>query len=224
MAEFDALEAAFCNHPNPTKICPFCLHCACQAPEAYRKKFWEDGPAKLKEEKWLLENRASLRLGELLVKAGKLTRGQLSEVIEKQRLTRKKFGEVLVMMDFLSPEEVSLYLMDQKGIDEIDLKETKVDFLLMDQVGRELCLKYKMVPFETIRIRGFDVLRLAVSTHHRLTEIKEEESLRRYTVIPYLSRPGDIEDILSRLQERENGKSILVLEDGPEEGGDRGGS
>ena len=63
MAEFNALDAPFCSHNDPTKICPFCLHCSCEAPDEYQRKFWDDGPRQLKEEKWMLENRSSLRLG-----------------------------------------------------------------------------------------------------------------------------------------------------------------
>jgi hypothetical protein len=213
MAEFNAFEAPFCNHTDPTKICPFCLHCSCEAPEEYQRKFWEDGPRQLKEEKWMLENRSSLRLGELLIKAGKLTRGQLMEVIEKQRETKRKFGEVIVMMNLLTPEELELYLMDQKWIDEIDLKEIKADFPLIDKVGRETCARLRMIPFEIIQMNDQEILRVAVESQRQVAELKKDEDLRHYKIIPYIAKGQDIDEILIQLSKREDTSNMLILEE-----------
>ena len=39
LGEFDALGAVWCSHDpkNPTKLCPFCLHCFCPADDAYKR-------------------------------------------------------------------------------------------------------------------------------------------------------------------------------------------
>ena len=44
MTEFDAATAADCSHSTPTKICPFCLKCFCNASEDYKKKYREELP------------------------------------------------------------------------------------------------------------------------------------------------------------------------------------
>ena len=42
LGEFDALGAVWCSDDpkNPTKLCPFCFRCFCQASEKYKQEFW----------------------------------------------------------------------------------------------------------------------------------------------------------------------------------------
>ncbi len=50
---------------------------------------------------------APLRLGELLVSTGQITREQLEEALKKQRLSKKKIGQVLVESGYVKPEQIS---------------------------------------------------------------------------------------------------------------------
>ena len=52
-AEFDAREAGWCSclHKERTLVCPHCLNCFCQAPFAYKKKFWAEAPQSLWDRK-----------------------------------------------------------------------------------------------------------------------------------------------------------------------------
>lgn len=151
-AEFNALDAPFCNHTELTKICPFCLRCSCDAPEDYQKKFWENSPKELLEEKLIVENKSSFKLGEILIRAGKITKLQLKEAIEKQRILKKRLGEVIVMMDLLTPDELDLYLVDQKIIEEIDLKQKRIDHKLIEKIGVDFCVLFKVIPLEEVYV------------------------------------------------------------------------
>lgn len=46
LGEFDALGAVWCSDDpkNPTKLCPFCLHCFCDASAEYKQQFWRHAP------------------------------------------------------------------------------------------------------------------------------------------------------------------------------------
>ncbi|MBV9495220.1 MAG: response regulator [Acidobacteria bacterium] len=48
-AEFDAFESGWCSclHKERTLTCPHCLSCFCQAPSAYKQKFWVGAPPEL---------------------------------------------------------------------------------------------------------------------------------------------------------------------------------
>src|SRR6185295_18736623 len=52
LGEFDALHAVWCSDDpkSPTKLCPFCFRCFCEATDAYKQEFWRKAPARLKEE------------------------------------------------------------------------------------------------------------------------------------------------------------------------------
>lgn len=50
---------------------------------------------------------ARLRLGELLVSAGYITRGQLADALDRQRHTHKKLGDVLIDAGYVQPQQVA---------------------------------------------------------------------------------------------------------------------
>ncbi len=55
-----------------------------------------------------------LWLDELLVASGQITRGQLNDVLESQKLSEKKTEELLVKAGYLKPEQVSHVLRIQQ--------------------------------------------------------------------------------------------------------------
>jgi len=124
-AEFDASSASDCSHANPTKTCPFCLKCFCDASKDYKKKYVRNCPKELLAEYTGAKDSSYLKIGEILVKAGKISIEQLDTVLDKQRIVNKKLGEVLIMMSLLTPDELQLYLLNQKNVETIDLKNIK---------------------------------------------------------------------------------------------------
>ena len=124
-AEFDASSASDCSHANPTKTCPFCLKCFCDASKDYKKKYVRNCPKELLVECTGAKDSLYLKIGEILVKAGKISIEQLDAALDKQRIVNKKLGEVLIMMSLLTPDELQLYLLNQKSVETIDLKNLK---------------------------------------------------------------------------------------------------
>lgn len=212
-AEYNALESTFCNHPSPSKICPFCLNCFCQASEEYQKNFWDKSPRKLLEEKLIMENRASIKLGEMLIRAGKITTEQLKEAIEKQKVIRKHLGEIIVMMDLLTPEELELYLIDQKQIEEIDLKNIKINMSLVERIGIDFCSLHRVIPLEILTVKNLEALRLAVTPDVDLNRVKMNERIQDFTVIPYIAKSEEIDRVLRLLKGDVDQKDVLVLDD-----------
>ena len=53
LGEFEALGAVWCSDDpkNPTKLCPFCLRCFCEASSDYKRQFWRSAPAQLVDER-----------------------------------------------------------------------------------------------------------------------------------------------------------------------------
>lgn len=197
-APFNAYEASFCKHFDPTIICPFCLKCSCDAPVEYKKNFVKNSPRKLLEEKILIEEGRDLKLGERLIKAGKITENQLKQAIENQKLLNKRLGEVIVMMGLVTENEVRVFLVDQKEIDEIDLEKTKIDFSLVKKVGIAFCLKYKMIPLEYLESDREKILRIAISSKEDLHRLKSKlaNQLMDIVLIPYLANKEKLNAVL----------------------------
>jgi type IV pilus assembly protein PilB len=203
--EFDASSAPDCGHANPTKICPFCLKCFCDASSDYKKKYLQHCPKEMLAE--YTEARATpyLKIGEILVKAGKISAGQLNRALDKQRILNKKLGEVLIMMSLVTPDELQLYLLNQKSVETIDLKSVKVDADLVHQVGRDFCLDQKILPIEIQEIAGGRMLRFAFFSINELSNLKKSSQLQSFKLIPYLAPKEEIESLLKSIiaQEKE---------------------
>lgn len=212
-AEYDAVEAGRCQHVHSTKMCPFCLHCLCGAPEAYKAEFRKNYPREVMDDMSTQRGGENPKLGEMLVRSGKITREQLREAISRQPILKKKLGEILVMMGLLTPEELELYLVDQKWIDEIDLKSAGLDFRLVEKFGVDFCLQYRMIPIEYYHIGSDRIFRFAIGSKEDLFRVKECGRLRSLVLIPYLAAPGQVEDSLSKIQRYRDENIFFVLDD-----------
>jgi hypothetical protein len=57
-----------------------------------------------------------LRLGELLVTTGQIRREQLSDVLKRQKVSKKKIGELLIEAGYAEPDQISHCLMLQQKL------------------------------------------------------------------------------------------------------------
>jgi type II secretory ATPase GspE/PulE/Tfp pilus assembly ATPase PilB-like protein len=209
-AEFDASSAPDCSHANPTKTCPFCLKCFCDASKEYKKKYVNNCPRELLAEYNEAKNTRYLKIGEVLVKAGKISIGQLDTALDKQRIVNKKLGEVLIMMSLVTPDELQLYLLNQKCVETIDLKNIQVDSDLLRQIGRSFCLDQKIVPIEIQEIAGGRMLRFAFYSIAELPKLKNSSELKNFKLIPYLAPKEEIESMLKNLAANEKDIKIYT--------------
>jgi type IV pilus assembly protein PilB len=209
-AEFDAASAADCSHASPTKTCPFCLKCFCDASNDYKKKYVKNCPKELLAEYIEAKDSLYLKIGEILVKAGKISVGQLDKALDKQRIVNKKLGEVLIMMSLVTPDELQLYLLNQKSVETIDLKNLKVDSDLIHQIGKDFCLDQKIVPIEIQEIAGGRMLRFAFFSISELPKLKKRNELQNFKLIPYLAPKEEIENMLKNIENTEKDVKIFT--------------
>ncbi len=194
--EYNAEETSFCSHIDATFICPYCLKCACDAPEEYKIDFKKKCPKKILEEKLIRESKTSLKLGEMLIRAGKITRNNLFTAIEKQKSFNKRIGQIFILMNLITPEELSLYLMEQKWIDRLDLQNFELDFELVEMIGKDFCLEKKIIPIETYELNQKKILRLVIFSRNDLFDLKNCDRLKDYILIPYDALPEDFNRLL----------------------------
>jgi type II secretory ATPase GspE/PulE/Tfp pilus assembly ATPase PilB-like protein len=114
LGEFDALKAVWCSDDpkNPTKLCPFCLQCFCHASEKYKQEFWRRAPRRLHEDLQTL-SRSKERLGDILIRMGKLTTPQLLDALVEQKNTGRRLGEILTGRGLLQGDEIQAALQTQ---------------------------------------------------------------------------------------------------------------
>jgi type IV pilus assembly protein PilB len=114
LGEFDALNAVWCSHDpkNPTKLCPFCFRCFCDASEKYKQEFWKHAPPRLQDELVTL-NKSKDRLGDVLIRLKKITTPQLLEALVEQKESGQRLGEILVRRGVVRPDDVESAVRSQ---------------------------------------------------------------------------------------------------------------
>ena len=117
------LGAVWCSDDpkNPTKLCPFCFRCFCDASASYKQEFWRHAPPPLVEELQTL-SKSQDRLGDILIRMKKITTPQLLEALVEQRETGRKLGEILIDRCFVSREDVDAALRSQGSTRLTDTK------------------------------------------------------------------------------------------------------
>jgi len=114
LGEFDAMTAVWCSDDpkNPTKLCPFCFRCFCDASPRYKQEFWNHAPPRLVEELQTL-SRSKDRLGDILIRMKRLTTPQLLDVLVEQKQSGRKLGEILIERGLVKSEDIVAALSSQ---------------------------------------------------------------------------------------------------------------
>ncbi|MBC7107060.1 MAG: type II secretion system protein GspE, partial [Firmicutes bacterium] len=86
------------------------------------------------------------RLGELLVKAGVLSREQLAAALEKQKQTGLRLGELLIREGLLTEEQLARVLQEQLGVKAADLSRAYIDPRAVRLVPEALARRHGLVP------------------------------------------------------------------------------
>ena len=91
-----------------------------------------------------VKNKNQLKLGDILLNARKITQDHLEEAMEKQRVFKRKIGEILIMMGLLNPEELELYLWYQKAFQNPEIHDFRIDTdFVQKAIAGELLFKKK---------------------------------------------------------------------------------
>ncbi len=138
--------------------------------------------------------RNNIRLGDLLVKANKITRAQLNEILELQKVKKKKIGELIVAEGILSEIEIIEVLKEQLGIDMVTLSSIDIDGRAVSLVSEALCKKYGIFPFYL----EDTIIKVAVLDPLNIFAIDDVEINTGRRVIPYIATKEEIRNATDR--------------------------
>jgi type IV pilus assembly protein PilB len=88
----------------------------------------------------------SVRLGELLVKAGLITQDQLKEALKSQKESSSKLGETLIKLGFVAEEDITECLSQQFGVPSINLAHFEIDAGVIKLIPADVARKYNILP------------------------------------------------------------------------------
>lgn len=139
-------------------------------------------------------NRSS-HLGEQLVADGLITQEQLDEARARQTQHKKRLGETLIQMGYVSPSVLGRYLTAATRCQFVELADYPIEPEISQQVTEHRARRLRALP---LRDRGEDVL-VAMSDPLDLAAIDEIQALLNRRITPVLAFEADINDAINRV-------------------------
>ena len=90
------------------------------------------------------------RLGDLLLDAGLITQGQLSEGLAEKERQKCFLGQALVMLGYISQDELISFLVKQCKIPHISLADYSIDPRIVRLLPADLCRRYKLMAIDKL--------------------------------------------------------------------------
>jgi len=146
------------------------------------------------------------RVGEALVRAGALSREQLTGALDEQRLTGRKLGEVLVDQGLVSPDVVVRIVADHLGVKGCVLRHGLIDPVLLDLIGPKEAGRMKALPMFLVR----DTLTVAMAEPQSLPNTDQLRLLTGYKIRPILALEANVLDFIEKYAAGETDMSAFL--------------
>jgi type IV pilus assembly protein PilB len=129
-----------------------------------------------------------IRMGDLLVNKGLLTKEKVEEAIQLQKKSGKRIGQIIVSKGWVSEEVFLTALGEQLGIPHIVMRQGLVDQDVFTQLDLEVSQRLKVVPMFLVH----GELTLATSDPQAIASFSEIEEKLDCKIRPVLVRKSDI--------------------------------
>ncbi|MDU0457257.1 MAG: type IV-A pilus assembly ATPase PilB [Geobacteraceae bacterium] len=132
----------------------------------------------------------SNRLGEILVKNNLITREQLGQALEEQKLSgnQLRLGTILIKQNLLTEEDLTSFLSRQYGVPIVKLADYEIDPAVTKIIPPEVVQKYQLVPVN----RAGATLIVAVSDPSNLFALEDIKFMTGYNIEMVVASEFDI--------------------------------
>lgn len=139
-----------------------------------------------------------IRIGDLLLQQGSITKEQLAMALEEQKVRKAKLGETLLALGYIKQEEFAKVLSEQLGIDSVDLRLTALEEVAINIVSEELMKKYELIPFGIDKDNA-NILKVAMADPMNLTAMDDVSLITNMEIRPYFATTSQIAIQLDRM-------------------------
>lgn len=147
------------------------------------------------------------RIGDLLVKAGMITEGQLKMAIEKQKITKQKVGEVIVAEGWVTEQAIMEVLEFQLGIPHVDLGMFDIEPEVAQLITESLAKRYTIIPIKKIN----KSLQVAMSDPLNIYALDDLQLATKLDIIPLIATAGDINRMIDRIYGAGKTREMVTL-------------
>ncbi|OQX89785.1 MAG: type IV-A pilus assembly ATPase PilB [candidate division Zixibacteria bacterium 4484_93] len=151
----------------------------------------------------------ALKIGEMLVKAGRITEEELKTALDRQKETGQKLGQVLLELGFIEDENViSEFLAKQLNIGTVKLSDMELDPEIISLIPAEIAKKFGVIP--TLKIGK--ILFIATSDPTNVYVLDTLKFVTGLDVQPLVSSKNAIQDAINKYYEEEHSLDDIISE------------
>ncbi len=151
-------------------------------------------------------NKAIECLGNLLLRSGLITQKQLEYVLEIQKSTGKKIGEIFIEEGILSEDQIIEVLEFQFGIPHIDLNKYLIDPEIPRLINERLARRYTLIPVK----KDGERLIVAMADPLNIFAIDDVKIATGFEIIPVIATNQGILDAIDQYYETESVERVLA--------------
>lgn len=133
-------------------------------------------------------------LGELLVEREIVTRAQVQQAVEHQKIDGGLFGEVLVKLGFATEENIAQALTSQYGFPYLPLANYEIDPDVIKTVPENVCRQFCLIPIDKIG----KSLTLAMSNPLNVQAAEDVELITGCMVQVFVATTSDINSSINK--------------------------
>jgi len=157
-----------------------------------------------------LPNRATERLGDLLIREGLLTREQLAKALQEQQANPgQRLGLTVVRLGMVPETEVVRMLARQYRMPAVDLTRFEVDTRLLKLIPAELASKHTVLPLK----RDGRQLTVAIADPTAMGVIDDLKFITRYDIVAVLAGEFSMRSAIEKHYEANEIQMQSLLQD-----------
>lgn len=138
-----------------------------------------------------------VRLGELLVETGLISREQLERALTLQKSDRRRLGEIVVLEGMVSEAKVTQVLSQQLSVPWVSLEYVDFSRQLLNLVQSETAEKHTLVPIYVRRSKNRrETLYVAIEDPSNQEALEEVADFAGLPVRPMIAPPSDIRNAI----------------------------
>lgn len=131
------------------------------------------------------------RMGDMLLDEHMVTMDQLEQALAMAKESRRKIGEVLVELGYVTEEGIAQTLSRQLGIDIVNLNGVKIEEDIINLVNGPILRKHVMIPFE-YENGNLNTVRVAMADPMDMMAIDDFCIVTNLMAEPVIATPRDI--------------------------------
>jgi type IV pilus assembly protein PilB len=128
------------------------------------------------------------RLGEILMDAGLLSVDEVNKIINEQKQTGEKFGDILIAKGIVSAEDIVLAIVTQFRLPFVHLSQLDIGASMKGIFPEGLLRKHSFVPFDKLG----DVLLIATSGPIDVEVLEELESMSQCHIRVFVATDPEV--------------------------------